>query len=492
MSTPAPAILERPGRVEVRWDRGLLPTQEKFFRSEATRKIYIGPFGSGKTVVLCRAFLSFMFLRPGNRGLIGRYTNKDFKETTLLTLKQLIPKGLIHPDTKESDGKLCIWSCDGKTPSTIQYTHYDEEEHFGSGEYGVVAMDEITQIPYKVLEYIEGRMRHKSLKGESLPAYYVMGAGNPNGHDRYWKAFHPTSPDRKPGYEWFTPKPFENAGNLPPRYYEDMIERHGPEWVRRYVYGDCDTFEGQVYPDLSEKVHRRKNNVIPMPPPLEWPRIISLDHGLRNPTSVGFWCVDYDGNIWRYDEHYESGKPVKHHAKIIKERFAKHCQGAREIAWVADPSIWAKTQSRGSSLWSIFDEYAEYGLDDWQPGDNDKVAGRDRVTMYIRSVKLFALERCQHWWDEMTRLHWRKTVVTSFGERAVEEEADIDNHAPDETRYCLMTLPEAPKRRTEKIRDVSVGEFRKERNKRITKQIYQSARQQTEESSRFFDPGDFV
>jgi len=114
------------------------------------------------------------------------------------------------------------------------------------------------------------------------------------------------------------------------------------------------------------------------------------------------------------------------------------------------------------------------------------------VTMYIRAVRLFALERCRHWWDEMTRLHWRKGVVTSAGERAVEEEAEIDDHFPDLNRYALLTLPEAPRRKVEKIRDVSVGEFRKERNKRITKQIYQSAKQQAQDSNRFFDPGDFV
>lgn len=478
-------------RIRICWWDGLLETQQKFFFSPSTRKCYIGPFGSGKSEILCRVFLDILWRRPAMRGIIGRLHLNDFKNTTYLTLNRLLPAELVVR-RNESDGTVVMHSKDPEHPSTFRMAHYDEESQYGSWEGGVAAFDEITEIPWKIWQFVvEGRLRQTAVDGTHLPAYYGLGAGNPSGHDPYYHAFHSESPDRVAGYELFTPKPYENAKHLPPNYYQNLEKKYSREWVARYVHGSFDVFEGQVYPDLLRSKHLKPNDALPMPPPWEWPRIISLDHGLRNPTSVGFWCVDWDGNLWRYDEHYEAGRPIAHHVQVIKEKVARHCAKAKEITWVADPSIFAKTQSRGGKFYSVYDEYLEHGLDEWQPGENDKNAGRNRVTEYIRSDKLFCLERCRNWWREMTGLKWKHAVVTADGERVVEEESGIDNHTVDETRYAVMTRPDLPERPEPEFKEPTRQEIRQDRARRTTKGVYDRYR---EERQREDDSGggDFV
>lgn len=488
-----PAIVQGEGKMTIRWWDDLRPTQDKFFFSPATRKCYIGPFGSGKSEILCRAFLDILYRRPGDHGIIGRFHLNDFKNTTLVTMKRLLPQELIL-DWNHTDARVVMRSIDPDHPSSFRMAHYDEENQYGSWEGGVAAFDEVTEIPWKIWQFVvEGRLRIKDIDGRHLPAYYGLGAGNPNGHDPYYHGFHRDSPDRVQGYELFTPEPYENAINLPPDYYPNMERKYSKEWVARYVYGSFDVFEGQVYSDLSRTKHLKANTAITMPPPWEWPRIISLDHGLRNPTAVGFWAVDYDGNMWRYDEHYEAGRPVAHHANVIKKKVAQHCARAVSVEWIADPSIFNKTQSRGDKFYSIFDEYEEHGLGDWQPGENDKAAGRNRVTEYIRADKMFCLERCPNWWREMTGLKWRHTVTTQDGERVVEEEADVNNHTCDDTRYAAMTRPDVPLHPKPAFKDPTQSEIRVDRVKRVTRSVFKKYHNEAEElSSLGGDGGDYV
>lgn len=468
------------------WARKLRPTQARFFFSKATRKIYIGAVGSGKTEILCRSFLDILQRSPGNAGLIGRLHYRDFENSTLITLMELINQArMLHPASRPSDGVLKIHSIDPEKPSTILFAHFDAQEQFGSVNVGLVAIDEIADVPAGVFRFLETRLRLPGLKER-----YILGSGNPNGHDFYWKIFHPQSPDKLEGYQWFSPEPFENAENLPPNYYEDLIAHNGEEWVSRFVYGNTDTFEGQIYSELSDKVHRKPNNSIPYPPPKEWPRIIGLDHGLRNPTAVGFWTVDFDGNMWCYDEHYEAGKVIQHHAKIIKEKYLEHCYMAKNVDWVADPSIFAKTQSRGGRLYSVSDEYDEHGLSDWMPGENDMVAGRNRVKEYIKLHKLFFLQRCQHHWDEMTRLHWRKAVGV-IDQRNPEQEADVDNHCPDAVRYVLMSRPDTPRNPIPKPMP-SPKELRKRRTKNLFRNACNDEVQRAARAIRHSSPNDYV
>lgn len=420
----------------------LRPTQQAFASSPCRHKAYIGPMGSGKSLVLCLVCLILASSIPGNAGVIGRYSRFDFNRTTRIRLEALLPEALIERQLPNGEGWV-IRTSDPERPSTLWTAHFDEAGPYASMDLGFFAIDEangddlspsVPEEVYNMLAARLGRLTH-------VRRPYGLVCGNPLGHNWIWKKFHAESPDRLPDHEMFCPRPYENAESLQPGYYERLEETMGAEWVARYVMGSHDVFEGQVYPELSVDRHMTD----PFEIPAHWPRIVPLDHGMRNPTACGFIAVNEDGILFPYDEHYEGSKPISYHAEKIKQRVPA-MEKARSIRWPADPSIFAKTMQKAGKTYSVFDEYSDYGLDQWEPGENDVAAGRNRIKEYLKAGKIkFFRGRVPNLWREMTQLHWHR--ARTLGDRNVkEQEADKDNHSPDYLRYAIMTRPDSAER----------------------------------------------
>lgn len=426
--------------VNVQGDFVPLPTQLSFASSTYRHRAYIGAVGSGKSEILCRVVLDLAVKVPGNRIVIGRYTFRDFQRTTRTTLERVMIPEIIERQLPGGDGWV-IRTSDPDNPTTLYTAHYDEPGAFTSMGLGAFACDEVNgddlspSVPEAVWRMLCARL------GRDVPHVkrpYGLLAGNPGGHSWPWKYHHPDSPNRLEDAWMWTPAAYENSGNLPTGYYERLERNNGADWVSRYVHGSHEVFEGQVYPELSES----RECVDPFPIPETWPRIVYLDHGQRNPTAVGFMAINEDGVVFLYDEHYEANRPISYHAEKIKLRLPAMAK-AREIRWPADPSIFAKTMQKAGKTFSVFDEYAEYGLDSWEPGENDVSAGRNRIKEHLKAGKLkFFRGRVPNAWREITQLHWRR--VRSLVDRdAPEDEADVDNHHVDGIRYALMTRPES-------------------------------------------------
>jgi hypothetical protein len=396
--------------------------------------------GCGKSVVGTRHMLTCCAGVPGNAWVVGRFNKTDFDRTTRVTIDQILSDApeFVEAELPGGDGWK-IRTTDPDRPSTIWVMHFDESGPYASMDLGGAFIDEINgsdlsaPVPIEVWRVVAARVLR--LKHVARP--YFICTGMPLGHNCYWRMAAPASPDRRDDCAWFKPQPFENAPNLRDGYYQDLL-KNGEEWAARYVYGSDEVFEGQVYPELSESLHTCDPFVVPA----TWPRMIVLDHGLRNPTCVGFAAVNPDGVIFVYDEHYEAGKLISYHAEQIKKRLPAMAK-AREVAWVADPSIFSKTMQTAGKFYSVYDQYAEAGLEDWTPGENDVRAGRDEIKRRLKERKLiFFRGRCPNIWREMQGLHWRR--LRSLDDRnAPEQEADVDNHGPDMLRYMVMSRPEA-------------------------------------------------
>jgi hypothetical protein len=465
-----------------------LPTQREFASSAFRHRAYIGPVGSGKSEILCRVILDLAVKVPANRIVIGRYTFRDFQRTTRTTLERVMIPEIVEKQLPGGDGWI-IRTSDPDKPSTVYTAHFDEPGAFTSMGLGAFAIDEVhgddlsPSVPEAVWRMLCARL------GRDVPhvqnPYGLLG-GNPGGHSWVWKYHHPSSEDRYRDAMMFSPAPYENADHLPLGYYERLEENNGPEWVSRYVHGSHDVFEGQVYPELSETRHQ----VPPFQIPPEWPRAISLDHGLRNPTCVGFGAISYDGVLFLYDEHYEAGKPVTYHAEQIKKRLPAMAK-ARAVDWTADPSIFSKTMQTEGRIFSVFDEYEECGLGDWAPGENDIAAGRNRVKELLKNGKLkFFAGRVPNVWREMTQLHWKR-LRTIQDRNAPEEEADVENHGPDMLRYMVMARPEAPERIVPKVKP-TVEERHREAQANFQRRHIAAAIARTRAGDKTKDDEDYV
>lgn len=179
--------------------------------------------------------------------------------------------------------------------------------------------------------------------------------------------------------------------------------------------------------------------------PDEWLKFCALDHGFNNATSWGWYGVSPDGTIVRFDEHYEAGKLIGHHAEKVHERNQHY--GITPSYYVGDRTIANTDPITGTSIQI---EYVERGIPiSLAGGSNDVKSGIQRVARYLTPVggrpKFYLTENCQMAAWEFARYRWAtwKTKKAQFENDRKEEPHKKDDHAMDEIRYAITSRPEA-------------------------------------------------
>lgn len=199
---------------------------------------------------------------------------------------------------------------------------------------------------------------------------------------------------------------------------------------------------GLIYPNFSES--EGGNVVAPFIPPSNWLHAASMDHGFTNPSAWLWHAVDLQGNIWVYDELYESGNLISELATKVLYREALHERIPKYI--IGDPAIRQKNAISGGS---IQEEYASHGVYIGL-GENNQIAGLSRTRAYIEGVdnqKLFITSNCANLIHEIKRLRWatyqNKNITKD--RNAKEEQHKKNDHACDSLRYFVMSRPEMDK-----------------------------------------------
>ena len=188
---------------------------------------------------------------------------------------------------------------------------------------------------------------------------------------------------------------------------------------------------GMVYPEFAEY----KNVIEPFSVPLDWQRCLSIDPGLNNPTSCHWYAVDGDGNIFVVAEHYEAGQVVSYHANKIKEISAEigwHTDFDGSISALIDT---ASTQRTLSSIKSVADLFMEAGIKVNPKVNKNLFDGITRVKEYFKSdnnsPSIYIFNTCKHLIRELKGYMWGENEVP----------IKKDDHALDELRYFVMSLP---------------------------------------------------
>lgn len=192
---------------------------------------------------------------------------------------------------------------------------------------------------------------------------------------------------------------------------------------------------GMVYPEFAEYKHV----VEPFTIPLDWQRCLSIDPGLNNPTSCHWYAVDGDGNVFVVAEHYESGQTVGYHASKIKE-ISDHIGWHREFDGSISALIdTASTQKTLASIKTVADLFSENGIKVNPKVNKNLFDGIARVKEYLvgenHSPKLYIFSTCKHLIREIKGYMWGENEVP----------VKKDDHALDELRYFIMSLPSEKK-----------------------------------------------
>lgn len=255
---------------------------------------------------------------------------------------------------------------------------------------------------------------------------------------------------------------------------------------RRLLDGDWESFEGQIFPELSTATHCCD----PFEIPKDWERTMVFDWGYAKPFSCGWYAVNYDGVMYRYREWYgmkEGDKrDIDQGMKMIAQDVAKRIieiefeAGDKIRHRIADPAIFDKIpHARGRECigQSIAEDFMSQGVF-FLKADNDRLHGIQQVHRRLQLTddvdkdtgeitehsQFYAFNNQHHFWRTMLDLR--------ESERNPEDvDTDQNDHIYDEFRYMCMSRPIMPK----KIEVIPQGSFMRERSKLIRAKKYAAA-----------------
>ena len=418
--------------------------QADFILANQKFSCFSGGFGNGKTTAGCLKGIA-VSQYPGNFGLIGRLTYPELRDTTRRTFFELCPPEYYDKvnggEWRRSENHLIL-----ANGSEIIFRHLDTiaEKELLSLNLGWFYIDQAEEINESLFMILQSRLRLNT-----VPRRYGFVTCNPEPGNWIYSRFAKPAQDGKLDTKthFYVSATTRENPHLPADYVPTLLASYPEELIKRYIEGKWEVFEGQIYPEYDQTIHVIK----PFDIPKGWERLISIDHGLVNPTCALWGAIDYDNNLYIYDEYYEPGIVSKHAEAILAKTVGQ------EIAfWLIDPSTANKTREKDGMLWSVLEEYEDYGIYA-TPANNQMLAGINRVKEFLKldskrlnpqtsetpSPRLFIMSNCTSLTWEFPQYQWKKMrSVTNRNE--IERPRDYNDHALDALRYMIMSRFPAP------------------------------------------------
>ncbi|HMH94738.1 MAG TPA: hypothetical protein VK586_27095 [Streptosporangiaceae bacterium] len=409
--------------------------------------LYGGAAGGSKSTSLLLYSLRACARFPGLQAFWFRRTFPELEQSVMRMLGRYgYAKAL---GARWNEGKHELRFANGSILTFGHAKNTQEASALLSAEINLLVIDERTTIPPGVVDMLYSRVRSGV---EGVPCLGVRSATNPGnvGHSRvkadYIKA---TAHGQKEITDRYNRRRIfiqARVTDTPQLGEEYRLNLAGLDEKLRKAFeeGDWDTFEGQVFPELSWDRHV----VAPFTIPPGWRRYVGVDWGYTAPWAVGWFAVDEDGRVWLYREIYETQVGEADQARRILAAEA----GDEHIAVrYADDAMWAV---RGDAK-PIADVYADNGchLTPAGKGPGSRVAGWQRIHTYLKdgpacphhraagqeTCPMFhALTTCPKWFDELSEL---PHATTGNPEDSDPRAAD---HLADLTRYFLLNIDGGP------------------------------------------------
>jgi len=400
----------------------LKPKQQEFVSAIEQFPAYIAAIGTGKTTALINRSMILSTV-PNSLGVIVRKNFVDLRDSTMRDF-ELYTGLTISKDTKEV-----------RLPnnSIIMFRHGDELpvlKNLNLAWFGIEQAEEFNDS--NSWDMLTMRLRR------AVPFRTGFLIANADGHNWVWKKWVENGAPKNHRCTQATTYEFQDI--LPPDYIKNLEANLPKKLFNRYVMNSHEEFEGLVYDEYLES----RDTIEPFTIPKDWERGFVLDHGFRNPTAVLFYAIDYDGNVFIYNEHYKRELPISEHARIIKTLTDK-------TTGYADPSIFNKTMSRGSYMYSIADEYSEFGITLNPALRSAEDASIARVNEFFKAGRIKIFKNNINTIKEVGNWKW-KEMRPGVSLNLKEEPEDKDNHACDALKYLISSRFSKTENPKEKIK----------------------------------------
>jgi hypothetical protein len=233
---------------------------------------------------------------------------------------------------------------------------------------------------------------------------------------------------------------YDNVDNLAPAFADEIIRKYeGTRLGRQELLGELLEDEGLAY-RFSEQDHTLPSFELPD----AWERFESMDWGYQATAWLAY-AVDHEGNVYVFDEFYESGMLPSEMAPRIHEKRRRWHPGGHPICY-ADPSVFnnkAVTNRWGKPA-TIADEFSEQGIT-LQHGNNDRCAGYVRISERLRLVdgkpSLFIFDRCTNLIDQLRYAPVEEENEPHPGEAVSRRWEGPHGHAHAALRYGVLSWP---------------------------------------------------
>lgn len=453
--------------------------QTQFLSRGEFEALYGGIAGPGKTDCIVAAATRYIW-HPHYRGIILRRTFPQLTEVIDRCFERYPSLNGIY-----RSGEHAWYFPSGAKIVLGHMQHETDKFNYQGKEFQFIGFDELTQFLESQYKYLFSRAR--SSHPDLIPQ--IRCSTNPGGIGHQWvkKRFidvaekGQTYIDPKTGFSRIfiegkredNPALFENDPTYLARL--EML----PEIERmRLKYGIWDSFEGQVFTELSQTVH----GVEPFDIPPDWYKFMAFDWGFSKPFAVGWYAVDYDGVIWKYREWYgcqkgEANKGLRLSPAEIANGILSR-EKEKINARIADPAIWSRTPDKhkyGIKGPSVQEDMAKCGIY-FLKADNDRAQGKMQVhkrfeieTETDESTGEIIRETPRFYCFNNCTEFWRTFPILREDAKNIEDvDTNQEDHIYDETRYALMFRPLQPKH----INQIPQGSFMAERNRLIRAKKY--------------------
>lgn len=371
----------------------------------------------------------------------------------------------------------------GKVTLSHMQLEQDKYNHQGK-EYHFAGFDELTQFTRDQYLYIISRVRGTN---PDIPLR-VRSTTNPGGIGHIWvkDRFVDIAP---PGTTYIDPKTGLSRAFVPAKITDNpALMQNDPSYVRRLealppvermrlLEGDWAVFSGQIFQELSQRVH----GCHPFEIPPEWPRYMAFDWGFARPWAALYMAIDFENTIYIYREIY-GAKPDTVNTGVRQTNdeicdVIRNTEAREKIAMrVADPACWSPTMKQNKIIGPSFTEDAsKHGLH-FLKADNDRLRGKQQVHLRLQLEtetdprtgeitkeypRMVVLNTLTNWWRTMSELR-------ENAKNPEDVDTDQEDHLYDVTRYLCMSRPIMPRRKE----DIPQGTFAAERRRMIRAKEY--------------------
>ena len=212
------------------------------------------------------------------------------------------------------------------------------------------------------------------------------------------------------------------------KFLESKKERLPSSVFNQEYLSRFEKYTGLIYKDFERAIHV----IEPFECPTTWQFYRCMDFGATNATVCLWIAVDGAGNVFVFDEYYNSQERIQFHAGVI-------------LAKTKNPII--ITYGDPSAEQAILD-YAGYEVyitpatkifspnKDWVLSGIEKVQELLKVSTLNKKPKLYVMRNCANLIREFESYHW---LENKSGEMVKEMPAKEDDHCLDALRYFAVS-----------------------------------------------------